>query len=473
MRRWEIWVIALPTRTGTISRQTTMPAHRAPVARGTEGITLTKSRDPVAGVGRRGTITRRGFLQAAGATAALAATWPLTEQVAFAASTPALKIGVITVRNGGHPGMRHGFLDGIGLAFDQAAAGSAPLRAALVSRAVDGGHAGAYTAARALLAHNVNVVIAEISAPVADLLAPLFAAAGVPLVVANVGGHVVRPSDRRAQVLHSSLLLTQASYALGGWAAAYLGKRTYLLGSAADAGYDSLYAFRRGFQGAGGEVAGWSMTHERPGHSRLAAALAKARATSPDFVFGHYSGQLAVEFVKAYGASSLSGVQLAGASFLADELVLKAAGARANGIVTAASWPSAIAELGGTTPAALAFSHAYLARTGRTADAFAVLGFDAASVGIAGLRGAAGGDPKRLIRALAGQTIPSTRGLLRIDAATNTVTGDIVVRRVQVKAGKSANATVATIKGVAAFPDGLASMDHSLASGYLSEYLCS
>ena len=433
---------------------------------------MTKSRDPKAGGGRRRTITRRGFLQAAGATAALAATWPLTEQIAFAASTPAMKIGVISVRNGGHPGMRHGFLDGIGLAFDQAAAGSAPLRAALVARAIDGGHTGAYTAARALLAHNCDVVIAEISAPVASLLAPLFTAAGVPLVVANVGANVVRPSDRRAQVLHSSLLLTQASYALGGWAAAYLGKRTYLVGSAADAGFDSLYAFRRGFQQAGGEVAGWSMTHELPRRTRLAAALAKARAANPDFVFGHYSGGLAGQFVKAYATSSLGGVQLAGASFLADELVLQAAGAAANGIVTAASWPSAIAELGGTSPAALAFSHAYRARTGRAADAFAVLGFDAASVVIAGLR-AAGGDPTRLIRALAGQTVPSARGGLHVDAATNAVTGDIVVRRVQVKGGKSANATVATIKGVAAFPDGLASMDHAPASGYVNEYLCS
>lgn len=436
---------------------------------------MTKSRDPMAAVGRRATITRRGFLQAAGATAALAATWPLTEQVARAAGTRPLKIGVVSVRNGGHPGMRNGFVDGIQLAFDQAATASVPLHTALVHKTVDGGHGGAYTAARSLLAKKVDVVIAEISAPVAGLLAPLFAAAGVPLIVANVGGHVVRPSDRRDQILHSSLLLTDASYALGGWAAAYLGKRAYLIGSAADAGYDSHYAFRRGFQRAGGQIAGWSMTHERTRHTRLAAALAKARAAGPDFVFGQYSGHLAVEFIKAYGASSLSSVQLAGASFLADELVLKAAGTSANGIVTAASWPAAIAELGGTTPAALAFSHAYTAQTGRAADAFAVLGFDAASVVVAGIRSiqASGLGTKRLIRSLAGQSIPSSRGTLRVEAATNTVVGDLVVRRVQVSAGKPANATVATIKGVAAFPDGLASMDHSPASGYLNEYLCS
>ena len=435
---------------------------------------MSKSRDPMGGPGWGATITRRGFLQVAGATAALAATWPLTEGVVRAGSARPLKIGVISVRNGGHPGMRHDFLDAIALAFDQAAASSAPIQTTLVTRTADGGHGGAYTAARYLLAHQVDVVIAEISAPVALILAPLFADAGVPLVVANVGGHLSRPTDRRAQLLHSSLLLTEASYALGGWAAAYLGKRTYLIASAADAGYDSLYAFRRGFQRAGGTVAGLSVTHERPRYSRLGIALAKARAAGPDFVFAHYSGQLAVEFIKAYGSSSLSSVPLAGASFLADELVLKSAGSRANGIVTAASWPLAVTALGGTSPAAQAFSTAYLARTGRVAGAFAVLGYDAAGVVIAGIRNiqASGLGTKGLIDSLAGQTVPSARGALRVDADTNTVVGDVVVRRVQVSAGTPANAIVATITGVDAFPDGLASMDRSLASGYVNEYLC-
>src|SRR5207237_597514 len=79
------------------------------------------------------------------------------------------------------------------------------------------------SAAQTLLAGGVDAVVAGVTTPVAARLTGVFADAGVPLFVANVGGHLVRPSDRSPGVLHLSLGYWQASYALGRWAATNVG----------------------------------------------------------------------------------------------------------------------------------------------------------------------------------------------------------------------------------------------------------
>ena len=108
--------------------------------------------------------------------------------------------------------------------------------ASLVTRPVPRGCDGAYNIASDLLQSGVDVVIADVTTPVAKLLTPLFAKAKVPLVVANVGGHVPLPADRSPYVLHNSLLYWQASFAAGKWTAGNLGRSAFVAASLADSG---------------------------------------------------------------------------------------------------------------------------------------------------------------------------------------------------------------------------------------------
>lgn len=413
---------------------------------------------------------RRRFLQVTGATAGLLATGPLLGEAAVrAASASSIRVGVLSATGGTYPNMSAGFQAGIGLRFAQARAASAPLTVSVMAQAIKGGHEGVYAASGALLRKGADVVIADVSAPIATAVAPLFADARVPLVVANAGGHVVRPRDRSAVVVHSSLMLWNASYALGAWAAAHVGKRGYALVSFADAGYDSLFAFRRGFEAAGGTLAGTAVTHRRPRQSGLASALAQAAASRPDFVFAHYSGPQAVDFLHAYASKGLHGhLPLLGSSFLVEDDVLPQVGRAALGAFTGASWTAAL-----TTAANTAFGAAYRAATGRAPDPFAVLGYDAAGLVVQGaqLAAAHGQSARKLIAALVGATVAGVRGPLTLDAATNAFVGPLVIRQVQGSA-HPANHVVATVPALSSFPAGLSAMETHPASGYVNEYLC-
>ena len=413
---------------------------------------------------------RRRFLQVTGATAGLLATGPLLGEAAVrAGSRASLKVGVLSATGGSYPNMSASFQAGVALRFARARESSPALTASLSARAIRGGHQGVYAASTALLRASVDVVIADVSAPIAAAVAPLFADAGVPLVVANVGGHVVRPHDRSAVVVHSSLMLWSASYALGTWAAAHVGKRAFALVSFADAGYDSLFAFRRGFETAGGTLAGTAVTHRRPRQSGLAGAFGEVSASHPDFVFAHYAGSQAVDFLHAYASKGLHGhLPLLGSTFLVEDDVLPQVGRAAIGAYTAASWTSAL-----TTTTNTAFAAAYRAATGRAPDPFAALGYDAAGLVVQGaqLAGARGQSARKLIGALAGATIAGVRGPLHLDAATNAIVGPLVIRQVQGSV-HPANHVVATAPALGSFPAGLSSMETHPASGYYNEYLC-
>ena len=122
-------------------------------------------------------------------------------------------------------------VDGFRMAMDEQG-----VSASLVTRPVPRGCDGAYNIASDLLQSGVDVVIADVTTPVAKLLTPLLAQAKVPLVVANVGGHVPLPADKSPYVLHNSLLYWQASFAAGKWAAGNLGRSAFVAASLADSG---------------------------------------------------------------------------------------------------------------------------------------------------------------------------------------------------------------------------------------------
>src|SRR5206468_2804538 len=100
-------------------------------------------------------------------------------------------------------------------------------------------------------ASDVDVLVAAISSPVANLLAPLSRERKIPLIVANAGGHLEPPAPDNPFVLHNSLHYWQASYAMGTWLARS-SRSAFIASSFADSGYDALFAFRAGFEAGGG-----------------------------------------------------------------------------------------------------------------------------------------------------------------------------------------------------------------------------
>jgi branched-chain amino acid transport system substrate-binding protein len=409
-------------------------------------------------------IDRRKFLALAGATG-LAVAGPLAlAERAGAGRTRPLKVGVLLPTDSSYVHMNRSLLSGLKLGLRETR------RATFAIRQVERGYGGAYGAATELFDDGVDVVVAGVSAPVAALIAPLAEERRRPLVVANAGAHVVLPESRSPYVLHNSLHLWQGSFALGTWAASVLGRRALLAAAQCDAGYDMLYSFRRGFGAAGGMIVNTVVTHEEPEDDGLADLFETIGRSGADFVYGGYSGAQAVDFVRGYAASGLSGrVPLTGTAFMVEDYLLPAHARRALGVTTAASWTASR-----RTPANAAFTHSFRKATGRPADPFAALGYDTGLLIVSGLSQARtrGLSSRRLVEALRGTSIESPRGRLSVERKTNTVTVSVAIRRVRRTASGLANVERRWRRTVPAFPGRLAPLASDQASGYVNEYLC-
>lgn len=401
---------------------------------------------------------RAQLLRLAGVGAGAAVAGPMlragSADAAVGARVP-LKVGVLVPSGASYPHMGENLLAGLALALPGCS---------LVTRRVELGYGGAHSSAKDLLDAGVDVVVAGVSAPVAQQLAPLFHERRTPLVVANVGAHVVRPEQRDPYVLHNSLLDWQASFAMGRWAAGHVGRRALIVTSLNDAGYDSVYAFRRGLSAAGGRVVGTVVTHAHE-HETVRTQLRALGRLQPSFVYVLSSGDQAVEIVKACRASGLHAPLLASA-FTTDEYLLRRLGSAGTGLRSFASWPTALADRD--------FAARFRQKSGRRADPFAVLGYDTGLLVAAGARRAVKRrlGIRRLLEPLHGSPVDGLRGSLTVDPRTNTVLAPLFLRQVRRLPTGQANVVLGKAPAVGGFPHALAPLADETGSGYINEYLC-
>jgi branched-chain amino acid transport system substrate-binding protein len=411
---------------------------------------------------------RRKFVKLAGAGAGVAVAGPLLNAgAARAAGGIPLRVGVLVPTGSSYAGMGRSLRDGLALGFDGARTGAAPVAATLAYREVERGYGGAYEAAKGLLDDGSDVVVAGVSAFVALQLAQLFEQRKTPLVVANVGAHVVPPAARNRYVLHSSLYYWQSCYMMGVVAARSLGKRAYVASAMADAGYDTIYAFRRGFEVGGGTIVGEGVTHVDPANPGLGELAAAVKSSGADVLFGLHTGSHTAGFLQAAAGS---GAKLALGSLGVEDYMLPTLGDSAVGMLSCASWTASR-----QTTANQLFTKAFQARFRRGPDPFAALGYDTATLIVAGVRAAAKRSQgvRQSVETLgAVAPVEGVRGPLAIEAATNVVSGPLTIRQVRKTAQGLANVDVAKVPAVATFPATLAALGGPNRSGYVNEYLC-
>ena len=414
-------------------------------------------------------IDRARFVKLAGAGAGAVAAWQLAAPAsARAASAIPLNVGVMVPTGSSYSSMGRSLLDGLTLGFDEARSSTRPVNATLVQREVERGYSGALATATSLLDGGSDVVVAGISGLVANRIGSLFSTRQASLVVANVGAHVVAPGQRNPNVLHNSLLYWQASYAAGQWAAASLGKRAFIASSQRDSGYDSIYAFRRGFEAAGGTIVGEQVTHADPRDSGLSTLFAAVRSSGATVLYGVYSGSPAAEFVRAHAAAGTCAKLVAG-SLAVEDYQLSTVGTASLGVTTCASW-----TLGRTSRANQSFAKTFKTKFGRVPDPFAAVGYDTAALVAEGARRATqkGYGLRRLIEALGGASLDGPRGTLTVDSGSNSVKGSLWLRQVKQTKTGLANVDITQLAAVDSFPGALASLADGTAAGYVNEYLC-
>ncbi|MDX6512148.1 MAG: branched-chain amino acid transport system substrate-binding protein [Gaiellaceae bacterium] len=417
-------------------------------------------------------MNRRGFVKRlAGAGAGVAVAGPLLNAASARAATAIpLTVGVMVPTGSNYGLMGRSLVEGLSLGFDAGRTGAVPVSATIVQHPVTRGYGDALGTAKSLLDSGSDVVVAGISSLVAQQIAPLFAERQAPLIVTNVGAHVIPPNRRSPYVFYNSLLYWQASYAMGRWAAAALAKtgvsqQAFVASALSDSGYDTVYAFRLGFESAGGTIVDERVTHVDPVDSGVSDLMNSVKSSGAKVLYGLYSGAHAAEFVQA---SASSGAKLAAGSLTVEDYMLPGLGSSAAGAYSCASWSATR-----SSPANLAFMKAFKARYRRTADPFAALGYDTAVLIVQGVRQAVQRRVglRQFTSALSGFALEGPRGTLTLDPATNMVMSQLMIRQVKQTPSGLANVEVGKAPGVA--PLGiLAALGGATPSGYINEYLC-
>jgi branched-chain amino acid transport system substrate-binding protein len=420
----------------------------------------------------RPSLSRRRFLRAVGLAAGACAAGPLLGASAAAPLAPAsgtassaalFTVGVVLPQSPGYGALADSFLNGLRLAFAEAGGwlSNRPIALQTQPHAVSPGHALALT--RGLLAEGrADLIVSLGSSGQAASLRPLLAERGVPLVVAGAGANVARAGQYSPHLFRGSLGMWRASYALGRWAAHNAGARAVMLSSFHDAGYDTLYAFRLGFTGAGGDVIDQFVTHLPSGGRGAEEIFADLGAARPDVVFAAAAGPQAAEIARAYARSGMAGrVPLLGSSFFTDEGWLDEQGDAALGVRTAAAWAPSL-----NTPANQAFTAAYTRAYGRQPDPFALLGYDTA-----GLIAAAGQSEAPLLGALRTAQLDSPRGRLAMDADQQDLATPIYLRSVRHAGSALVNMVEHELEPVPERDERLAELRASIKSGWLYPYL--
>ncbi|PUA81373.1 ABC transporter substrate-binding protein [Nocardioides currus] len=398
------------------------------------------------------TLGRRGFVGAAGAATA-ALTVPVLAAPAASAARP-LRVGVLVPEDLSYAPAGASLVAGLALGFRTA---KHPVATSLVTRGVSRGYAGATTATAELLATKVDVVVAGVSVLTAESIAPLCRAAGVSLVVAGVGAHVVPTGT--AGVLHVGLQHWQAAHAMGSWARKNLGSSLFEIVAAPDAGYDAVYATARSFQSSGGALVGRAITHDRPVGTGADEAVAAARASGAAVVVVHASGRRAAEILAAVRRGGL-GAKVVADGLAVDDAVLPSVGSAARGVYSASSWVGR-----STTAPVRDFVHAYRAAHGnRRPDAFAVVGHDAARVVAAASRRTT--KRSAWTSTMTGRKVDGARGTLLV-GTDGVATSRISIRRV----GQGRNLEIDRTARIGGVPLTLASLRTTEVAAYVNEFL--
>jgi branched-chain amino acid transport system substrate-binding protein len=411
-------------------------------------------------------LTRRHFLQTAlavaGGIAGMAAASSRGEAMALPPANPAARVGLLLPQSSLYPHLGESFLDGMRTGLWQAGA----TRVLLVAAEVGIGVSAAVARCQQLIAdEGVDLVVSAANANVAAAVGPMLDRSGRLFIGADGGANLARPDEQGSRVFWNSLGYWRANWAMGAWAARQMGRKAFVAASFYESGYDSINAFRLGFESAGGQVVQTSITHVPPEATDWQALSTAIRQAKPDFVYGLYAGQPAVDFVQAYAAAGLAGrIPLAAAPFTVDETLLPELGDAALGIRSCLPWSAAL-----DTAENQAFAAALQAETGRAPNAFALLGYDTALMVAGALRAAGSAGDLRL--ALERVSWASPRGRLKMNAATHSTVSPLYVREVKRSADRLQNVVIATLPEIGEQDERLEPLRTGVKTGWLNTYL--
>lgn len=422
-------------------------------------------------------LSRRKFFKSAGLLAGgiVAASAPMMAKAAVPPlprnADQTIKVGILRPRSQIYPTMGDNLTQGMKLCLDQHDSMVGSRKIEIIPKDI-GPHAGDAVKAFRSLAEDkdTDLVVGILSSPVAANLRETCEETKTVLIVSDIGARMPYQNEKSPFIFRNTFNYWQSHWAMGQWAAKHQGKRCMIVSSLYDTGYDSIYAFRRGFDDAGGTVMGQArIIGEEPLGSPVSDVISEISKDRPDMVYALFHDHSALTFAKAYSDAGLArDIPLLGSGFMTDERLLPAMEKTAIGMKTCLPWSPTL-----ETAENKAFATAYQKSTGTLPDAFAVLGYDTGQLIINALNAADGKkiQKARWMKALANVRFTSPRGDFRMNPETHSAVTPLYLREVRPHRGKTANIVIGNLNPVSEDDERFASLRNGLRSGLTQAYL--
>jgi branched-chain amino acid transport system substrate-binding protein len=325
-----------------------------------------------------------------------------------------------------------------------------PYKIVLIRRDVkDPGGANAKIAVQELLTQdNVDILAGWIYSPNAIASAPIVTAGKKPAVIMNAGtAHITNLSP---YYVRTSFSMWHAGYSLGEAAAKTLHAKTAVVGyTDFPPGKDSLAAFKRSFEAAGGKVIDEIPMGGAGAVPDFTPFFQRAKDKKPDVFFVFVpAGDHAAAVVKTYAALGMreAGIKLIGPGDISQDTKLQAMGAAAVGLVTMHHYHADL-----DNPENRRFVAAWKKEYGPTStpDFMAVGGYDGMAAIVHVVQALKGKiDADRALEALRGWKFQSPRGPIMIDPVTRDIVMNEYFSEVVMKDGRVTQKVIGEIDSV-------------------------
>lgn len=274
---------------------------------------------------------------------------------------------------------------------------------------------------------NVDAIIGTVHSGVAMGLSKVARESGKLLIVPNAGADEVTGVMCAPNVFRTSFSNWQPSYAMGKVVAERGHKTVVTLSWKYAAGEQMVKGFKESFEAKGGKVL--KELYLPFPTVEFQPLLTEIASLKPDAVYVFFAGGGAVKFVQDYAAAGLKErTPLYGSGFLTDG-TLEAQGASAAGLLTTLHYADGL-----DLERDRKFRAAYQKAFNKEPDVYAVQGYDAAQLLIAGAKAVNGDMTKKqeIYSAMRSAKIDSPRGMFTMSKANNPVQ-DIYLRKVEGK----------------------------------------
>ncbi len=285
---------------------------------------------------------------------------------------------------------------------------------------------GLQKARKLISSDNVHMIAGVQLSAGALAIAPVAAAAKVPMIISLASANALTRERCSPWVFRASYANSQLAEPFGPWVFNKGYKRIFTMGADFVTPKEFAANFRATFEKAGGQVIAEVFSPFNKTQD-FGPYFAQARASNPDAILAFYYGAEAILFTKQYESFGMKGKIPLIAMIGTTPMMLRGAqGDSAEGVISSLNY---IPEL--QNPENIAFQKAYRAKYGSGASEFAVMAYDSMRFAIEAAKKVNGNveDRVALARAISQVSFNGPRGPTRMNPANNQVDQNVYIAR--------------------------------------------